>query len=427
MTKYLVTLMASLCLALVLVSCKNVNVSNPTASDNTIAAKFDKTALDATLSGMVSEGKVVGASGLVYYQGQEVYFGAFGLADRETGRKMNRDSLVNIYSMTKPVTGVTLMSLYEEGLFEFDDPLSQYLPEYSNMRVFAGLDEGGSPRYEPASRPIMIRDLMRHTAGFSYGWGAGPVDVAMREADLLNPAKPLSQLSAELAKLPLNFHPGTEWRYSVSVDIQARLAEVIAKQPYESLVQSRVLNPLGMDDTGYFVLARDKDRLTAVYIRGEDGALSREPDEQVYGFWKAKPKQINGGHGLVSTIDDYMRFARMLLNQGTIDGTQILGAETIALMTKNHLGDDVTKRDFLPGKGQVGFGLDFAVRIAPPVDSTENPGAVGEFFWDGRASTLFWVDPKNDLAAVFFVQIVPFDGDLHHSFRRAVYDGIDAE
>jgi CubicO group peptidase (beta-lactamase class C family) len=207
------------------------------------------------------------------------------------------------------------------------------------------------------------------------------------------------------------------------------LAEVITGRPYEELVQERVLGPLGLSDTGYFVPADQKPRLAAIYIREEDGTLRRDRGEDVYSFWTKKPVQINGGHGLVSSIDDYMRFALMLQNQGSWDGEQILKPETIALMTRDHLPDGLTSRDFLPGKGQVGFGLDFAVRVAPPVDEAEPFGVDGEFFWDGAASTLFWVDPKNDITAVFFVQIKPFNGDIQARFRRAVYDalGLTAE
>ncbi|NNC37232.1 MAG: class A beta-lactamase-related serine hydrolase [Acidimicrobiales bacterium] len=412
-------------LSLSLTACTNADTSKNSKLTSVEASSFDTINIDAVLSDMVENGEVVGASGLVYHSGQEVYFGAYGLADREAEREMSRASLANIYSMTKPVTGVTLMSLYEEGLFELDDPLAEYLPEYSNMKVFAGIDDNGDIVLESPNRPITILDIMRHTAGFGYDWGEGPVADAQRQAGLLDPGKPLAQFSEELAALPLYFQPGTQWKYGVAVDVQARLAEKIAGIPYERLVQDRVVKPLGMNDTGYFVPADQKDRLTAVYIRGEDGTLSREADTQVYGFWTEKPKQINGGHGLVSSLDDYMRFARMLLNKGTLDGVQILKPETIELMTSDHLPSGLSELDFLPGKGQVGFGLDFAVRTAPPVDDLENPGEVGEFFWDGRASTLFWVDPKNDLTAVFFVQVVPFDGTLHNRFRRAVYAALD--
>ena len=384
--------------------------------------RFKTSLVDTALSSMVVEEHAIGVSALVFKDGQEVYFGAYGMADREAGRPMSRDAMANIYSMTKPITGVTLMTLYEEGLFELDDPLSKYLPEFENVKVHVGVSDDGTPILEAPVRPVTVLDIMRHTAGFSYGWGEHPVDVELRSASPMDPSKPLSQFSQEIAALPLKYQPGTQWEYSVAVDVQARLAEVLSGQSYEALVQARVLGPLGMGDTAYFV--EDKRHVTPVYmLNGKDG-FDREPDDLVYGFWKEKPVQINGGHGLISTLDDYMQFSRMLLGKGELDGVRILKPETIALMSTNHLPAGIKEKHFLPGKGQMGFGIDFAVRIAPPIDETENPGEVGEFFWDGRASTLFWVDPKNDLTAVFFVQVVPFDGDLHHKFRTAVYEAI---
>ena len=389
------------------------------------SAVIDTEALDAVLTDFVESGSVVGASALVYIGDNEVYYGNFGFADREAGTPWARDTLVNIYSMTKPVTGVTLMSLHENGAFELDDPLSKFLPEFEDAKVAVGVSEDGRARLVSPNRPIEIIDIMRHTAGFGYGWDDTYPDRAMRQADVLNPSKPLEQFSTQLAALPLHFHPGEQWKYGVSVDVQARLAEAISGQSFESLLTERVLAPLGMAETGYFVPADKKSRLSAVYIRQDDGSLMREPDELVYGFWSEKPVQTNGGHGLVATIDDFMQFARMLQNEGELDGARVLQPETIRLMATDHLPASVTHRDFLPSKGQVGFGLDFAVRTEPPVSEDENYGVPGEFFWDGRASTLFWVDPENDLTAVFFTQVVPFDDDLHRRFRRAVYEALN--
>ncbi len=393
--------------------------------DPNVSPPIDTQALDAVLAEFVDSGSVVGASALVYSGDEEVYYGHFGLADREAGTPWARDTLVNIYSMTKPVAGVTLMGLYEEGKFELEDPLSQFLPEYENVKVYEGMDEDENPLFVTPNRPISIIDVMRHTAGFGYGVEDSYPGRAMREADVLNPAKPLAQFSSELAALPLYFQPGEEWKYGVAVDVQARLAEVISGQPFESLVTSRVLAPLDMTQTGYFVPAEARSRLSAVYVRQADGSLEREPDAQVYGFRTEKPLQTNGGHGLVATIDDYMRFALMLQNDGERDGTRVLQPETVQLMATDHLPENVTRRDFLPFKGRVGFGLDFAVRTEPPASEDENFGVVGEFFWDGRASTLFWVDPENDLTVVFFTQVVPFDGDLHRRFRRTVYEALN--
>jgi CubicO group peptidase (beta-lactamase class C family) len=395
---------------------------NPSASP---IPSIDKTIVDEMLADLVDSGAVAGTSALIYSGGKEVYFGSYGQADREAGHPWKRDTLVTIYSMTKPITGVTLMSLYEDGLFELDDPLSKYLSEYENVKVLEGMNADGSPILVKPNRPIKVIDIFRHTACFGYGWEGTPAAKLMTEANVLDPSKPLSQFSEELAQLPLFCHPGEQWKYGVSMDVQARLAEVLTGRPYAELVQERVLTPLGMTDTAYVVRDEQRPRLSAGYLRGEDGTLSRRSDELVYGFRTEMPAQINGGHGLISTIDDYMRFALMLQNEGSLDGVKILKPETVALMTQDHLTADMTPRDFLPFKGQVGYGLNVGVRTAKPGDAQEPYGAVGEFFWDGAASSLFWVDPKNDVTVVFLTQIMPFDGQAHFKIRRAVYEGLD--
>ena len=282
----------------------------------------------------------------------------------------------------------------------------------------------GTPLLESPHRPIKVIDIFRQTACFGYGSEDLPASTFMNAAQVLDPSKPLSQFSQELAEVPLYCQPGEQWKYGVAADVQARLAEVITGRPYEELVHERVLDPLKMSDTTYFVPPEQKHRLAAVYMRNEEGQLNRHPDTNVYSFRTEKPVQINGGHGLVSSIDDYMRFARMLQNEGTFQGAQILKPETVALMSRDHLPKGITKRDFLPGKGQVGFGLDFAVRTAPPVDANEPYGVVGEFFWDGAATPLFWVDPKNDVTVVFLTQVLPFNLDAQAKFRHSVYEAL---
>jgi CubicO group peptidase (beta-lactamase class C family) len=387
-------------------------------------SEIDTNILNATLSELVEDGSVMGAAALIYKNGEEIYYGDFGLADKEAEQVWQRDTLATLHSMTKPVTGVTLMSLYEDGLFDFQDPLSKYLPEYADVKVFAGENPDGTLILETPHRPLKVIDIFRHTACFGYGWEGSPVAARMNEADLFNPEKPLSQFSEELAKIPLYCQPGTQWKYGVAVDVQARLAEVLTQRPFEDLVKERVLGPLDMYETTYFVERDNKPRLAATYLTGEEGKLTRRPNNEIYSFRTIKPIQINGGHGLISTIDDYMRFALMLQNEGTLDGIQILKPETIRLMSKDHLPADLTAKDFLPSKGQMGFGLNFAVRIAPPLDENEPYGVVGEFFWDGAASTLFWVDPKNDLTVVFLIQSMPFNQSAQTKFRKAVYEAL---
>ncbi len=383
--------------------------------------------IDSTLRSYAESGRVAGVSALVYEKGREVYSGAFGSADREKKVPMARNTIVQIFSMTKPVTGVALMTLYEKGAFQLDDPVSKYAPELADLKVYAGADASGRPILEAPRRPVTIRDLTRHTAGFATGADNPGVGPLLRAADPLDRSNTLAQMAAKLGSVPLWFQPGEKWAYGPSVDVQAFLVERISGEPYERYVREHVLDPLKMTTTRYFVPEADRGRLAAMYDRSDDGVLTRRPDSLAFAFntrhWPLTP----GSYGLTSTLDDYMRFARMLVNGGELDGVRILRPETVKLMATSHLSDSVTDRSWLPSKGQVGFGIDFAVRVRPPASVEENNGVVGEFFWDGAASTLFWVDPVNQLTAVLFVQQMPFDRiRLHKSFRDAVYGPITA-
>jgi CubicO group peptidase (beta-lactamase class C family) len=382
--------------------------------------KLDRARIDAALARMVATEQAAGVSALVWQGGRERYYGAAGFADREARRPMSRDTLVQIWSMTKPVTGVALMQLWEQGRFRLDDPVALHLPEFAKVQVYAGKDAAGNPVYRPPARPMTVRDLMRHTAGLAYGMRGGPVDAQYRKVDPMNPQNDLAEAGRRLAGLPLLFDPGAEWSYSASVDVQGLLIERLTGQPLEAYVRAHVLQPLGMRDTAWTQPAENLPRLAATYEAKKAG-LTREADAVTRATNFAPRRLTMGGAGLVASIDDYMRFARMLLNGGELDGARILKASTVRLMATDQLDPAVKARFFLPTKGQVGFGLDFAVRTAPPATPEEPRGAVGEFFWDGRASTLFWVDPANDLTAVLFVQKLPTDTIIARDFRKAVY------
>jgi CubicO group peptidase (beta-lactamase class C family) len=390
--------------------------------------RIDPAIVDAALKGMVDSKAIVGVSALVFEHGREVYYGNFGLADRENNKPFARDTIVQVFSMTKPVTGVALMQMFERGKFKLDDPLSNYLPEWGNVTVYAGTDANGQPKYEPPKRPITVRDLLRHTAGFIGGPDDSPVGKAYREADIrggFNNALP--QVSEKLAKVPLLYQPGTRWLYSDVCDIQAALTQKLSGVPFDRYLNLHIFKPLGMSSVRYTILPTDPDRaqLAPVYTRNDDGTFTRQSDEEAWKFnsasWAYKP----GSFGLVATIDDYMKFARMLQGDGKLGRARILKPETVKLMATDAMPKEVTDKSWLPSKGQVGFGIDFAVRVAPPKDAAESSGAVGEFFWDGAASTVFWVDPVNDITAVLFTQMRPFDKvKLHKTFRDAVYHNI---
>lgn len=382
----------------------------------------NKARLDRALAEMVSSGRVAGASALLWQNGREVYFGKAGHADREAGRPMQRDTLIQIYSMTKPVTGVALMQLWEQGRFGLDDPLAHHLPKFANSKVFAGTDGSGQPLLRVPDRPILVRDILRHTAGFGYGPGESYPEKEWARLDPLGRGHDLAEFGSRLAQIPLLFDPGREWRYSAAVDVQALLVEKLTGIPFETYVRRQIFEPLGMKDSAWTQSIDRLPRLAAMYEKDASGKLQRasEHEQRSLNFDLGR-KLTMGGSGVASTADDYMRFARMLLNQGSLDGVRILKPATVKLMATDQLDPRVSERSWLPGKGQGGFGINFFVRTDRPKDKVENRGTVGEFFWDGRASTLFWVDPANSLAAVFMVQVIPFDGTLHRDIRRAVY------
>ena len=384
---------------------------------------INKKRIDAALAAMIADGRAAGTSALIWQDGREVYFGTAGMADREAKRPMRRDTIAQIYSMTKPVTGVALMQLWEQGKFRLDDPLATYLPEYADMRVYAGKDAAGQPRYVAAERPITVRDILRHTAGFAYGAGPTPAHDAYVAAEPLALTIPLAEASKRLARVPLLYQPGTQWEYSIAVDVQAALVERLSGEPFADYVRAHIFEPLKMHETGWRQPDARLPRFAAMNVK-QDGKLVQRPaaDAQALNF--RDHALTPGGFGLASTLDDYARFARMLLNKGELDGARILKPSTVKLMATDQLDPMIKERAWLPGKGAVGFGFDFAVRKSPPQTPQESRGAVGEFFWDGMASTLFWVDPANKLTAVFFVQTIPYDGTLHRDFRAAVY-GLD--
>lgn len=403
------------------ISCKQTDKS-VSGSQMTVGIidSVAKTRLDSTLQAFVSSGNIAGVSALIFEKDQEVYFGAFGHADIEAQKPMARNTIVQIYSMTKPITGTALMTLFEQGKFELDDPLVKYAPEFANMKVYAGEDAQGKPILEDLERPITIRDITRHTAGFPRNASMQGLGKLVEAADAMNRENTLTQMAEKMGATPLFFQPGAQWEYGPCVDVQAFMVERISGMPYGEYVREHVLDPLGLSQTRYYIPQEDRDRFSALYIRTDEGKLVR--DTTTYDNYTEHWPLTRGGSGLTSTLDNYMRFARMLVHKGTIDSVTILKPETVALMATNQLADSVTERSFLPSKGQVGFGIDFAVRIAPPLNAEENNGVVGEFFWDGAASTLFWVDPVNELVAVMFVQLFPYDQiGLHKSFRDAVY------
>jgi CubicO group peptidase (beta-lactamase class C family) len=381
--------------------------------------------IDAFLGKMVADGRTVGASVLVWKDGAEACFESAGDADREAARPVKRDTLFQIYSMTKPVTGVALMQLWEQGKFGLDDPLEWHLPEYAGLKVADGTNPDGSPVLRDPKRKVTIRDVLRHTAGFTYGPEGPPQNEADRVWVALQPlssTNTLAEFSQKMAQVPLLFDPVTHWHYSAGVDVQARLVEVLSGEVFADYVARHIFQPLGMADSGWKRTPEDRARLARIY-EGEAGALAPWPEDRLIDAnFMGRPMTM-GGAGIVTTVDDYMKFARMLLGQGTLGEARILKPSTLRLMATDQLDPRIGQdnRLWLPSKGSGGFGFDFFVRTAAPQSVGENRGSVGEFFWDGFASTLFWVDPAQDMAVIFATQKVPFDNDMHREFRVAVY------
>jgi CubicO group peptidase (beta-lactamase class C family) len=357
--------------------------------------------LDATMKALVDQGRVPGVVTYVARHGKVVNYTIYGKADLATGAPLKADTIFRMYSQTKPVTGVAMMILYEEGRWKLDDPVTKFIPQFKGLQVFKGLDAKGQPIVEPIARSATMRELMSHTAGFAYGLTIdNPVDKAYRESGLLG-SKTLGDLVDEAVKLPLASQPGAQWKYSIAVDIQGYLVEKLSGQSLPSFMESRVFRPLGMKDTGFYVPDDKKPRQASLYTYNRAGELIPAEGFMVLDVTKP-PTAASGGGGLVSTVGDYARFAQMLANGGELDGARILAPGTVRLMASNHLSDAVLDQKPL-GPG-VGFGLDFAV-VTDPVAAGSLIGK-GSFSWGGAAGTWFWVDPENDVVVLGMIQVL---------------------
>lgn len=363
----------------------------------------------------ISAGKIAGCQIAVSRHGQVGYFHSFGSMDRERDKRMADDTIFRIYSMTKPITGVALLTLYERGDFQLNDPVHRFVPQWKDLKVREKLEGGSSQLVEP-HRPMTVRDLLMHTSGLGFGGRGLPiVTVDGEDNGSVQPTWEKGATTADLvdrlAERALRFHPGTRWFYSTSTDICGRLVEIISGQRFDEYLQSALFDRLGMVDTGFMVPDDKIDRLSANYTRTADKRLVLVDDPERSGF-RRMPTFLSGGGGLVSTTSDYLRFTQMLVNGGELDGVRILGRKTVELMATNHLPGNGELRDFaVPGAyGEVGFdGSGFGLTVAVGLGSarTQVIGSPGEFMWGGWASTAFWVDPSEELVVVFMTQLAP--------------------
>ena len=357
----------------------------------------------------VGPGKIAGCQALVSRRGRLAYRRSLGRRDLERDLPVTDDTIWRIYSMTKPVTGVALLSLLERGRVALDDPVSRFLPSWRDLKVRERGSDGSERLVDP-HRPMTVRDLLMHTSGLGYD-ARGP---ALLGSDADAPGNregaTLDTIVEWLADRPLYSHPGQRWRYSVSTDICGKLVEILADQPFDDYVREQILDPLGMVDTGFHVPDDKVDRFAASYRRNSNKqlVLVEDPEQSAY---RKPPSLPAGGSGLVSTGDDYLRFCRMLLRGGELDGARILGPRTVEMMGMNHLPGGGDLAEFATGGfGEtgfegMGFGLTVAVGLGP--QRTQSLGTAGHYTWGGFASTTFWVDPAEDLTVVFMTQLIP--------------------
>jgi CubicO group peptidase (beta-lactamase class C family) len=378
----------------------------------------------------VAPGKLAGCQITVVRRGHVAYARSLGLMDRERARPTEEDAIFRIYSMTKPIASVALMQLYERGMFQLSDPVHRYIPAWRNLGVGEVHPDGSVTTVKPP-RPMIVKDVLMHMTGLPGGLFPGnPIDDAFAEARRVSSAGlTLEGVTALLAEHPLKFNPGTKWNYGLSTDIVGRLVEILAEEPFDEYLRRQIFEPLGMQDTGFFVPPDAANRLAALYQfqPGNTPSLLEAPEQSRY---LRPPSYLSGAGGLVSTTSDYVAFCQMLLNGGQLDGRRILGRKTLELMTCNHLPGGVTLADVaVGGFGEagfdgVGFGLGFAVGQGPA--ATAMAGSAGEFYWGGAASTAFWIDPAEDLFAVFMTQLIPSVAyPIRAELRALVYQALE--
>ena len=367
--------------------------------------------LGAVMRSEIERGRVPGAVALVARRGRLGFFDSFGQRDAASGAPMRTDAIFRIYSMTKPITSVAAMMLWEEGRFLLGDPVAKYLPELSDLEV--AVERGGEIERVPLERAVTIQDLLRHTSGLTYEFrGSGPVHKMYMSARVYSRAQTSADQVATLGRLPLLHQPGARWEYGRSTDVVGRLVEVLSGQSLGVFFEQHILAPLGMTDTAFHVPPRHHSRLAEAFGKDPDSGAAVQLLEV-----RDPPSFESGGGGLTSTASDYARFLQMLLDGGTLDGRRLLSRKTIELMTADHLGPITGAPDLLlPGHG---FGLGFAVRLHAGIAPV--PGSVGQYFWGGLAGTTFWVDPAEEMFALLLIQ-APGQRDYYRTlFRDLVY------
>ncbi len=384
----------------------------------------------------VDSGHLPGVLTMIYRRGKLIHTGMSGQMDLERGKPMREDTIFRIYSMSKPITAVALMMLAEEGLIGLDDNVSTHIPSWKELGVYAtglpSIATTAAPTFltTPPARPMKVVDLVTHTSGLTYGFlNRTSVDRAYRRARIAEPSAEggLDAMIEHLATLPLEFSPGTQWNYSVAIDVMGYLVQKLSGTSFGEFLRTRLFEPLGMTDSGFWCPPEKIDRFASCYMPRPGGGLQTQ-DDSGKSTYAAPPSLESGGGGMVSTAHDYLRFCAMMLNGGTLDGVQILSPKTVALFSLNHLPDNKELADMAPpgnfgesGYSGIGFSIGCGVNI--DVAKTRLPGTLGEFFWGGAAATAFWIDPKEELAVVFMTQVIGSEVrlTLRRDLRTLVY------
>lgn len=371
---------------------------------------------------LIRQGRFPGMSVTVARNGRIAYQQEFGFADVEKKTPLKKDTIYRVFSMTKPVTGVAVMILFEEGRFVLDDPVSKYLPAFKQMQVFES-ESAGAVKLAKATREVTIRDLLRQTSGLTYGGSGDPVARLYQQKALLDPNTTLADMEAKFSSLPLKFQPGSAWEYGVSIDVLGRLVEVVSGQPLDAFMKARIFDPLRMVDTGFYVPEAKLARFATCYTYSvEKGLAPLPPAAGVDRYRQGRNKLLSGGGGLVSTVSDYLRFATMLARGGELEGARILSPRSVQLMSMNQLPDGV--RPLSWGGKNDGNGYGFTMSVTMDVAHTTGLGSVGDFGWDGAASTFFRIDPKEKLVVLVMTQRQPCDLEIQVKAKTLVYQAL---
>ena len=367
----------------------------------------------------VAAKKLPGMIAMIARHNNLAYLGKFG--NMSPAKPMQLNAIFRIASMTKPITSVAIMILYDDGKLDINDPVEKYIPEFKNLQVLSSIDQGGL-HLEAVKKPMTIRQLLMHTSGLASGGDDTPVDSMYRAAGLSSGT--LKDMTAKLAKIPLLYQPGTTWNYGRSFDVLAYIVEIVSGMPFDEFIYKRIFKPLKMDDTGFYVPANKIDRVASVYSPADSGNIEVIQDSVVNNVW-VKPKFLSGNGGLLSTANDYMIFCQMLLNKGTYKGVRILKSTTVDLLTSDHITNEVMPEDDFFGGLLSGMGFGFGVAVCNRQNASGSNKNIGSYWWSGSANTYFYIDPKADLILILMTQFVPnYYYPIFDEFKTAVYKSI---